>query len=220
MKKTLIVALLVLIIPSLSMGQKDSSKSKWQQLFNGRDKVDWEQVGSGSFVVEDGTLKTEGGMGLLWYTGEKFENCVIRVVYKVTSTDSNAGIFIRIGDKPKNAWDAVHGGYEIQIEDNPKSDEFHRTGAVYSFAKTSELASKPSGEWNTMEITLKGTKVLVSLNGKKVTDFDPAQPVPERKFAWEPHLGDRQTLGYIGLQNHDDARKASVYFKEVSVRKL
>ena len=33
-------------------------------------------------MVEDGVLRTEGGMGLLWYSREKLGNCVIRVVYK------------------------------------------------------------------------------------------------------------------------------------------
>ena len=46
----------------------------------------------------------------------------------------------------------MHHGYEVQICDS--QDEYHRTGAVYSLAKTASLASRPPGEWNTMEITL------------------------------------------------------------------
>ena len=41
-------------------------------------------------VLQDGFIRTEGGMGLLWYTKEKFGDCVIRVVYK---TGSKAGEF-------------------------------------------------------------------------------------------------------------------------------
>src|SRR5689334_7034717 len=43
----------------------------WQPLFNGRDLEGWQHVGPGQFVIEDGVLRSEGGMGLLWYTGEK-----------------------------------------------------------------------------------------------------------------------------------------------------
>ena len=37
----------------------------WKQLFNGKDMTGWEHVGPGRFIVEDGMLRTEGGMGLL-----------------------------------------------------------------------------------------------------------------------------------------------------------
>src|SRR5690606_25722331 len=56
--------------------------AKFKPLFNGRNLDGWKHVGPGEFVVENGVLKTVGGMGLLWYTGEKFRNAVIRVVYK------------------------------------------------------------------------------------------------------------------------------------------
>ena len=46
-------------------------------MFDGKDLNGWEHVGPGRFVLEDGLLKTEGGMGLLWYKGRKFGNCTI-----------------------------------------------------------------------------------------------------------------------------------------------
>src|SRR3954468_3170344 len=113
----------------------------WRQLFNGRNLDNWQHVGPGKFVVENGELRTESGMGLLWYTREQFGNCRIRVVFKTTSAASNSGVFVRIADRPKDEWFAVHHGYEVQICDS--QDEYHRTGAVYSLAKTTSLASKP-----------------------------------------------------------------------------
>jgi hypothetical protein len=44
----------------------------WRQLFNGDDLKGWEQVGPGQFVVENGLLKTVGGMGMILYPAEKF----------------------------------------------------------------------------------------------------------------------------------------------------
>ncbi|HEY9230527.1 MAG TPA: DUF1080 domain-containing protein, partial [Blastocatellia bacterium] len=155
-----------------------------QPLFNGRDLEGWEHVGPGKFVIEDGVLRSEGGMGLLWYTREKFGNCKIRVVYKTTSAASNSGVFVRIAARPTDEWFAVHHGYEAQICDS--QDEYHRTGAIYSLAKSASLASLPPGQWNVMEITLDGPRIRVSVNSVAVTDFDPAQPVPPRTKEFEP----------------------------------
>ncbi|HEV3165446.1 MAG TPA: DUF1080 domain-containing protein [Isosphaeraceae bacterium] len=200
---------------------QDASPNKvagWRTLFDGKRLDGWEHVGPGKMVIEDGVLRTEGGMGLLWYTREKLGNCVIRIVYKTSSKFSNSGVFIRIADKPKDEWYAVHHGYEVQIDD--AADEFHCTGAIYSMSKATAQPSK-TGEWNTLEITLKGDHVTVTVNGVKVNDFDSKQPVPERTKDYEPERGPRPESGYIGLQNHDDAgRNASVYFKEVSVKPL
>ena len=164
-------------------------------------------------------LRTEGGMGLLWYTREKFGNCTLRVVYRTTGKESNSGVFVRIADKPRDAWYAVHHGYEVQICD--VADDFHRTGSIYSLSKALPGTAK-IGRWNTLEITLAGPRVLVALNGAKVQDFDPATAsIPERTKPYEPERGPRAESGYIGLQNHDDAGQgAHVDFQEVSVRPL
>ncbi len=192
--------------------------TEWRPLFDGKNLDGWEHVGPGKMVVEGGMLRTEGGMGLLWYTREKFGDCTIRIVYKATSKASNSGVFVRIADKPEDEWYAVHHGYEVQICDG--ADEYHRTGAIYSMSRAA-LASK-AGEWNTMEITLKGKTVRVQVNGVQVQDFDPeTAKIPERKKQYEPERGPRPEHGYIGLQNHDDyAKGTQVYFKEVSVRPL
>ena len=225
MKRAFIVILLSIFVSVTACaaqkkrGEQTNARSGWRQLFNGRDLQGWQHVGPGGFVIENGLLRTEGGMGLLWYTGEKFADCVIRVVYKTTSEASNAGLFVRIADKPSDPWFAMHHGYEVQICD--KQDEYHRTGAIYSLAKSTSLPVKPTGEWNTMEVTLRGPRIIVKVNGVLVNDFDPSQPVPERTKQFEPERGPRPTAGYIGLQNHDDYNPGShVYFKEVSVRSL
>ena len=43
---------------------RDSTK-KWRQLFNGKDLSGWKHVGNGHMSVEEGIIKTHGGMGLL-----------------------------------------------------------------------------------------------------------------------------------------------------------
>lgn len=198
---------------AMTASADDAAKTEWKPLFNGKNLDGWKHVGPGEFVVENGALKSVGGMGLLYHPGEKFGNAVIRVVYKV-SGDSNSGVFIRIPEQPTEPWMPVNKGYEVQIDDS--DDDWHRTGVLYSFTKT--LAQPKTGEWNTMEITIEDERTVVTVNGTKVTDFKEGSPVPEKKAKSEPDRGKRAPSGYIGLQNHNDADV--VYFKEVSVKKL
>jgi hypothetical protein len=188
---------------------------EWKQLFDGKDLAGWKMVGPGRFVMEDGAMRTDGGMGLLWYTGEKFGNTTIRVVFKTTSQNANSGVFIRLPEPPPDPWYAVHNGYEVQIEAG--GDEWHCTGAIYSLSKAAKGYQKPAGEWNTMDIALKGPVTIVYLNGHEINKFDPSKPVPPRKAWYEPVRGPRPDIGYVGLQNHD--ARSVVYFKEVSVKK-
>jgi hypothetical protein len=191
-----------------------ASGAEWKPLFDGKDMTGWDHVGPGRFVVENGMLKTEGGMGLLWYTGRQFGNTTLRVVFKTTGPSDNSGVYIRFPEKPKDAWYPVHNGYEVQID--AAGDDWHSTGAIYSLSRAVKRAQKPTGEWNTMEIELRGQETIVRLNGEKVNDFFGNQAVPERKMWFEPVRGPRPDAGYIGLQNHDG--KSTVFFKEVSVK--
>jgi Domain of Unknown Function (DUF1080) len=198
--------------------QKTSSASTWRPLFDGHSLDGWDHVGPGKFGVEDGILRTEGGMGLLWYTREKFGDCVIRVIYKTGTPRSNSGIYIRIADQPKDPWFAVHHGFEVQIMDY--GNEEHRTGSVYTFAKAMAQPSK-SGEWNTLEITLKANRVATTINGVPVAEFDSSDLKPQATDTigkGDPARGPRPESGYIGLQNHDQS--SIVFFKEVAVRPL
>ena len=203
-------ALTILLLAGLACGPVETTG---EQLFNGRDMAGWRHVGPGEFVVEDGALKTVGGMGLLVFDGRPIGNSVVRVVYKPESPDANAGVFIRAAEAPMDPWYAVHNGYEVQIQDS--GDEFHRTGSIYSLASAEEFPASSDG-WNTMEITLDGQTTTVSVNGKIVNTFRGDQPVPERTKFYEPRRGPRPDVGYIGLQNHDE--KSTIWFREVSVR--
>jgi hypothetical protein len=189
------------------------------------------------------------GLGLLVYQKERLGNCQIRVVFKTKEARSNSGVYVRIADgileqssgaaferdaagkaskesgenmkasseRDEGPWFAVHRGYEVQIADG--GDPLHRTGAIYSLAPSSAEAKKP-GDWKTMVITLAGNRILVDLDGQRITSFDPAAPdLPLRKQWYEPKREPkRPESGYIGLQNHDPGD--IVWFKEVSVRPL
>jgi hypothetical protein len=214
------IALGLLVVASLAHADQ-------RPLFNGKDLTGWRHVGKGQVIVENGLLKTVGGMGLLYFAGERFGDCVIRVAYRTTTVDDNSGIFVRIPEPPGDAWQAVHTGYEIQILENfPENytlsdhqkkfgTSWHTTGAIYSMSPALARPQKPVGEWNTMEIELRGPRTVVRLNGVLVNDFVEGSTVPPREHSYEPIRGRRPDAGYIGIQNHHEPQ--TVLFKEITV---
>jgi hypothetical protein len=212
--------ILFFVIFTVSALAAAAQSTQWRQLFNGKNLIGWKHVGPGTMVVEDGLIKTQGGMGLLYWTGEKVGNCVLRIVFKMQHKNDNSGVFIRIPIEPREEWMPVHYGYEVQIYE--AGDDYHRTGALYSLTQALARPAKPPGEWNIMEITLDGPRTIVVLNGVKVTDYMEGQAVPERKSNSEPQRGPRPLRGYFGLQNHprEDKQDSRVYFKEVAVKPL
>jgi 3-keto-disaccharide hydrolase len=194
---------------------------EWKQLFNGKDLTGWKHVGPGEMTVTDGLIETNGGMGLLYWTGGKIGHCKLRVVFKMRDFNDNSGVFIRIPLEPREPWMPVHYGYEVQIDNHPEAsgeDDYHITGTLYSLTKPLAKPTKPGPEWNTMLITIDGPRTIVEVNDVKVTDYREGEPVPTRKFDFEPQLGPRPNEGFFGLQNH--SKDDVVFFKEVSIQPL
>lgn len=215
-----LTSLFVVIAATLLLAAR-VPEPEWKSLFNGKDLTGWKHVGPGKMTVEDGLIQTHGGMGLLYWTGGKIGHYRLRVVYKMRDVDDNSGVFIRIPIEPREEWMPVHYGYEVQIDnhsDGSDKDGYHSTGALYSLTKPLARPGKPGPEWNSLLITIDGPHTIVELNGVKVTDYTEGQPVPEKKFPYEPQRGPRPDEGYFGLQNHGE--NDVVFFKEVSLQPL
>jgi hypothetical protein len=215
-------AMLVCTLASLACAALARDDGGWRPLFDGTSMDGWKHVGPGRFVLQDGVLKTEGGLGLLYYEREKFGNCDLRVVYRLTQPHDNSGVYVKIDKKPDDPWYGVHHGYEVQIYGGPGVDPYRVTGAVYTFAKATAYPSHAPGEWNTMLVQLRGRQVTVFINRVQVSHLDADHdPVPPRLTPGglpDPEAGPRAVSGYIGLQNHDN--NVTVFFKAVSVRPL
>ncbi len=195
-----------------------------KQLFDGKDLNGWARIPrhegapadqKPGFKVENGLLVSlpDSPEDDLWYTREKIGNATLRVVYKASDKSANSGIFTRIPIKPKSEDDAINKGIEVQIDDS--GDDWHCTGVLYSMTQAKARPSKPAGEWNTLEITMKGPRTIVKLNGLVVTDYDGVSAVPPKKGQYEPDRGPRPDTGYIAVQHHGGA--ATVWFREISL---
>jgi len=195
-----------------------------KQLFNGKNLTGWARIPrhegapagqKPGLMVQDGLLVSlpDAPEDDLWYTGGKIGNATLRVVYKVSAPEANSGVFIRIPYAPKSEDDAINKGIEVQIQE--AADDYHCTGVLYSMTKAQARPYKPAGEWNTLEIEMRGPRTTVRLNGVLVTDYDGVAPVPPKKGQYEPDRGPRPDEGYIAVQHHGGA--ATVWFKEITL---
>ncbi|MDO8955051.1 MAG: DUF1080 domain-containing protein [Gammaproteobacteria bacterium] len=227
--KKVLVAWLALLPFSISYADNQATNVEpilptagWQQLFNGHDLDKWGFVGLGDFAIKDNALMSRGKMGVMWYKPEKFGNCVVRVVFKVSHPETSAAVFVLMPNAPTDVWDAVNHGYQIKIADH--TDGYHRTGSVYSLSSARDGLTKPAGEWNTMDIFLEDQAITVYINGQFATHYTPTQSVPPKQASSEPDRGNPMAAtGYIGVQNHNDLINemvGQVWFKEISVLPL
>ena len=179
--------------------------SWWDGKFS---KHGWNHYGPGYFQLDErtGILKSQGGMGLLWYSRKKYGDFVLELEFKCSQVDTNSGIFLRVPEIPTSD-DYIYHSFEIQIYDCGTG--IHKTGAVYDAEEPRSDAFKPTGEWNFYKITFKGDRIIVELNGVEVVDWNAEPRGKIRDFVKE---------GYIGLQNHDSI--SPVYFRNIYVKEI
>jgi len=151
-------------------------------------------------------IKSEGGMGLLWYARKMYRDFVLELDFKCARDDTNSGIFLRVPKMPVSD-DYIYHSFEIQIHD--KGTGIHKTGAAYDAEAPTAAVSRPTMEWNHFKITFQGARIRVELNGTPVLDWTAEPRGKIRDFARE---------GYIGLQNHDS--RSPVYFRNIFIKEL
>jgi len=180
--------------------------AQWDGRFN---KHGWNHYGPGWFTLdhETGVLASHGGMGLLWYAAEQFGDFVLRLQFQTSLPESNSGVFLRVPEVPVSD-DYIYHSFEIQIH-GTAPEAIHRTGGVYDAVAPSQHLERPPGEWNDMEISFIGDRIMVVLNGTQVVNWE-AKPAGK--------VADFAPRGFIGLQNHD--WETSVWFRNIRVKKL
>ena len=114
---------------------------------------------------------------------------------------ANSGIYMRCSD-PKNLNDK--SCYEANIFDE-RPDQTYATGGIVHRGRV--LApQKAGGKWNTYEITARGTRMTVVLNGVKTAEIDSVQ----------------SPSGPIALQFGNQPKKpgGAIKFRKVQIRPL
>lgn len=132
---------------------------------------------------------------------------------EVEIEDVDSGVYLRGSSKAQvNIWLWPAGSGEVWgYREDPKMPAEVRAGVT-----PKKKADKPRGEWNTFEITMKGDRLWVKLNGEEVINNAQLPGVAEK--------------GRIALQHHDvryNAKKMKwtgppslIQFRNISIKEL
>jgi hypothetical protein len=127
---------------------------------NGKGLENFDRIGDANWRVEDGLVVADKGKGGHLVTKQSFKDFEIYAEFWAEPT-TNSGIFMRAQDR-KNIGAA--NAYEVNIFDQRPGQEYS-TGAIVDFARVANPPPKAGGRWNTYHIHVKGSDVVVKLNG-------------------------------------------------------
>ena len=137
----------------------------WIALFDGKNTDQFSPIGDANWRIEDGILVADKSSKISYLVSkQEYTDYQIRAEFWV-SDDANSGVFVRVTNPNevtgKNA-------YEVNIFDT-RPDPSYGTGAIVDVAKVDPMP-KAAGKWNVFEITVKGSRFDVTLNGVKTVD--------------------------------------------------
>jgi len=157
------------------------------------------------WTVQNGVIVYDG-KGNNLQTVKDYGDFELYVDWKIPP-NGDSGIYLR-GNPQVQIWDSDNLKGE-----NLKKDLHTGSGGLWNDKHHPNQplvkADNPVGEWNTFHIIMRGDKVTVFLNGKKVVDDTPLENY------WEPGKPLPST-GPIELQHHGD----KLWFKNIYVKDL
>ena len=171
MKRALALAgvLLVVLIGFASVQPSTEASSQasndWTTLLDGSSTDGWNTLGDANWEVADGAVQADSGNGFL-VTPESYGDFQLTLEFWV-DTDANSGIYIRCSD-PQDV--QATNCYEVNIFDT-RPDQTYRTGGVVDVAAPASIINT-GGKWNTYDITARGERLTVILNGIQTVDVE------------------------------------------------
>ena len=169
---TLALALAAALAATLG-GCATGGSGGWTTLIDGASGLDnFNRVGDAQWSASEGVIQaSQGGKeaGFL-VTKTAYKDVMIRAEFW-SSDDANSGIFFRCQDPGKITDENC---YEANIFDQ-RPDPTYGTGAIVKVAKLEAPMIKAGGKWNTFEISARGTRLTLVLNGVKTVEVDDAK---------------------------------------------
>lgn len=192
---------------------KHSNKG-FASIFNGKDLNGWGGPVQ-NYEVVDGVIRCKPKTGGTIYYNKEYADFAARVEFKIPPGGNN-GLAIRY---PGQGDTAYVGMCELQILDDTtkkygKLDDRQYHGSAYGMVASKRGYLRPAGEWNFQEVTVKGSKIKVELNGTVILDTDLSKV--KEFMANSPHPGKDRTSGFFGFAGHGDP----VEFRNVSIKTL
>lgn len=186
----------------------------FRPLLGGKDLNGWDGEVD-NYEVVDGAIRCKENAGGVLHTTEEYGDFVARIEFKLPPAGNN-GLAIRY---PGSGNPAYAGMCELQVLDTEHAkyneiDPRQAHGSAYGMIAAHRGYLRPTGQWNFQEVTVRGSKIKVELNGSVILDGD-LSGVTEF-MANTPHPGKDRKRGYFGLAGHGDA----VEFRSIEVKTL
>ncbi len=176
----------------------------FHSVFNGRDFTGWDGPVN-NYEVKDDAIVCLPKKGGTIFTKAEFSDFMARLEFKLPPGGNN-GLAIRYPGKGSAAYD---GMCESQVLDDnyekatgEKIDPRQAHGSAYGMVAAARGYQRPIGEWNFEEVTVKGSKIKVELNGFVILNTDLADV--KEFMANSAHPGKDRTGGHFGFAGHND----------------
>lgn len=186
----------------------------FDDVFNGKDFTGWAGPVD-QYEIKDGTVGCQPHRGGTIYTTQEYADFVARLEYRLPPGGNN-GLAIRY---PGRGDSAYVGMCELQILDDDapqytRLDPRQFNGSAYGMVPVQRGYLRPTGQWNFMEVTVRGPRVRVELNGTQVLDADLSKVTTF--MANSAHPGKDRTAGHFGFCGHSDP----VVFRNIQIKRL
>lgn len=184
-------------------------------VFNGKDFDGWDGKLE-NYEVIDGAIVCQPKKGGVIYTKSEYGDHTIRLEYKLPPAGNN-GLAIRYPGGTAHA--ATEAMCELQILDDTaekyaKLDPRQFNGSAYGMVPAHRGYLRPVGEWNFLEVTVKGSTLRAELNGTRILDCDLAKVTMFKDNT--PHPGKDRTRGHFGFAGHNDP----VAFRNILIKAI
>jgi hypothetical protein len=189
-------------------------QSEFKLIFNGSDFTGW-QGPVENYEIENGVIRCKPDKGGTIFTTDQYDDFVTELEFRLPAGGNN-GLAIRY---PGSGDAAYQGMCELQVLDNEHEkfanldpQQYH--GSAYGMVAAHRGYLRPTGEWNFQRVTVKGSTLLVELNGTIILDCDLADV--NEFLDDKSHPGRDRKSGYFGLAGHHDP----VEFRNLKIKRL
>jgi hypothetical protein len=203
----------------LSLTPASGAEDGFVDIFNGKDLQGWVVEGGKAsrdgdrdvpvWSIQNGILTATGAKyGFLRYDEKVLKDFVVHAEYRL-SKGCNSSFGIRtVKYNGKAATRPSFAGYEVQVlADSGRKPTEHSSGSLYRYVAPKVNATRPAGEWNSIDIECRGPKIHIVLNGQVIQDIDQTT-IDEIK--------DKPLSGYFCLQSHTK----KIEFRKVQLKEL
>ena len=194
--------------------RKKGGGEDFSSVFNGKDFSGWAGP-IDNYQIRDGAIVCKPGKGGTIYTEEEYADFAVQLEFKLPPAGNN-GLAIRY----PGSGNAAHDGMcELQVIDNTaekyaKLDVRQYHGSAYGMVPAHRGFLRPVGEWNFQQVTVKGSRIQVELNGTKILDADLSEVT--EFMGDKEHKGKDLTSGHFGFAGHSDP----VAFRNIAIKRI